>query len=220
MGVRQHRFELPDGSAELALIRHAESAELTEGTQWPTVDGRSDPDLSPVGERQAQWLVDKLVALDPQHFYVTPLKRTHQTLDPYLRAFDVEVGVEPDLIEVYHGVAENGLLRKYAADNDPIFQQLMASESWESIPGAESSSALKQRCVSAVQRMARRHAGERVAVVTHSGVIAAILSAATGSRPFAFLGMPNCSISRIGVLPDGTIRVLSFNQSSGPRDWS
>ncbi|WP_199506041.1 histidine phosphatase family protein [Geodermatophilus sp. TF02-6] len=53
--------------------------------------------------------------------------------------------------------------------------------------GAESGQALAARVRDSLQRIAAEHAGGRVVVVTHGGVIAQALALATGSAPFAFL---------------------------------
>jgi probable phosphoglycerate mutase len=41
------------------------------------------------------------------------------------------------------------------------------------------------------------HADQRVVVVVHGGVIGAVLAEATGSRPWAFMGADNGSISHL-----------------------
>ena len=57
------------------------------------------------------------------------------------------------------------------------------------------------RTSGALKRIAAAHPDQSVAVVTHGGVIAALLAMATGSRPFAFLGADNASISRLVITP-------------------
>ena len=85
------------------------------------------------------------------------------------------------------------------AQGHPIILQAAAEERWDVIPGAESNAALAERLRAAIGRIAASHPGERVAAFVHGGVIGMIMALASGSRPFAFIGAGNASISRIVV---------------------
>ena len=61
-----------------------------------------------------------------------------------------------------------------------------------------------------ISRIAANHAGQRVAVVTHGGVVGRVMAIASGSRPFAFNRSDNASISTFAVLGDEWF-VRSFN---------
>jgi probable phosphoglycerate mutase len=65
----------------------------------------------------------------------------------------------------------------------------------------------------AIERIAACHPGQRVAAFTHGGVIGAALALASGSRPFAFLGAENTSISRL-VLTTDRWYVRGFNDTA------
>src|SRR5207245_1310278 len=70
---------------------------------------------------------------------------------------------------------------------------------WDVIPGGESLVSFDGRVRAAIGRIAAAHAGQRVAVFTHGGVIGQALALATGSRPFAFNAADNASVSRVVV---------------------
>ena len=108
-----------------------------------------------------------------------------------------EPRVEPDLREVHLGDWEGGEYRQRVAERDPIVRQVFEQERWEVIPGAETSASLAARVRAAIERLAAAHAGDRLAIFTHGGVIAQTLALASGSRPFAFLSADNASISQI-----------------------
>ena len=57
---RQIRFEAPPGSTELVLVRHGESEAADPEQPFPVVDGRGDPELSPLGRAQAALVADRL----------------------------------------------------------------------------------------------------------------------------------------------------------------
>jgi probable phosphoglycerate mutase len=110
--------------------------------------------------------------------------------------------VEPDLREIHLGEWEAGRFRKMVADNHPIAERMWAEERWDVIPGAEPAESFAARTSGAIKRIAAAHPDQRVAVVVHGGVIAVLLAMATGSRPFAFLGADNASISRLVITPE------------------
>jgi 2,3-bisphosphoglycerate-dependent phosphoglycerate mutase len=64
-----------------------------------------------------------------------------------------------------------------------------------------------------VRRLAAAHPDQRLAVVAHGGVIGQALALAAASRPFAFLGADNASISRLVVAGDRWI-VRGFNDTA------
>jgi probable phosphoglycerate mutase len=196
---RQARFVIPAGAAELLLIRHGESAPSVAGQRFDLVDGQGDPPLAPDGEHQAERVAARLAGQGIDAIYVSTLRRTVLTAAPLARALDVTPQVEPDVREVFLGEWEGGLFRQKVAENDPIAVRMREEQRWDVIPGAEESDAFAKRVRGAIERIAAANRGRRVAVFTHGGVIAQVIAAASGSRPFAFLGADNGSISQIVV---------------------
>lgn len=210
---RQHRYVAPPGATEILLVRHGESRPADPERPFPLVDGHGDPPLDPVGMEQADRLAARLVGERVGAIYVTSLCRTAQTAAPTARRLGIEPRVEPDLREVYLGEWEGGRFRMMAAQHDPAFVRAMASERWDEIPGAEPQHVFAGRVAAAVARIHAAHPDERVVAVTHGGVIGQILATATESRPFAFMGADNASISHIVVLDD-TISLRRFNDTT------
>ena len=132
---------------------------------------------------------------------MTSLRRTVQTAAPLAARLGLTPQAEPELREVHLGDWEAGLFRKMVADDHPLAVQMWAEERWDVIPGAEPAEAFAARVGGALRRIAAAHPDQRVAVVSHGGVIAQALALATGSRPFAFLGADNASISRLVITP-------------------
>ena len=87
------------------------------------------------------------------------------------------------------------------ADNHPVAERMWAEERWDVIPGAEPAETFAARTGAPSGGSRRPYPDQRVAVVVHGGVIAVVLAMATGSRPFAFLGADNASISRLVITP-------------------
>lgn len=210
---RQSRFVPPADAADVLLVRHGESAPARPGEPFPLVDGHGDPPLSPHGREQAVRVAARLRRIPLDAIYVTTLRRTLETAQPLLDVVGLDARLEPDLREVHLGEWEGGLFRMHVAEAHPLAQKMYAEERWDAIPGAESAESLAQRVRGALTRIAEEHAGGRVAVFTHGGVIGQALALAAASRPFAFVGADNGSISQLVVGPGGwTVR--RFNDTA------
>ena len=204
--VPQRRFTPPEGSTTVYLVRHGATEAAHPDRPFETRDGHGDPALAPEGVAQAEALGRRLVAEHEVRpfsaIYVTTLRRTLQTASPLLSATGMSHAVEPDLREVHLGDYEGGLLRLRGAEGDPLVREVYTQERWDVIPGAESWTSFQGRCVSAIERIAKAHSGQRVLTVVHGGVIGAVLAHVAQSRNFAFIGAENSSVSEIVHLPD------------------
>ena len=210
---RQHVFKPPQGATDILLIRHGESQPAIVDQQFPMKDGHGDPALHSNGHLQAEAVAERLKSRPINTIYVTTLQRTHQTAAPLAKALGQVPKIEPDLREVCLGEWDRGLYRVKAAESDPIFLKSMQMQEWGIIPGAETNDQVKARVTAGLYRIADAHPDELVAAVVHGGVIAAILSIATGAEAFAFMGAANGSISRIVIDKDRMI-VRGFNDTS------
>jgi probable phosphoglycerate mutase len=204
-GFRQHRFTAPPGSATVLLVRHGESAPAHPDRPFPMLEGHGDPELDPVGVKQAEMLADRLQHEPISAIYVTTLQRTHQTAAPLAARLGLTVQEEPDLREVFLGDWEGGLLRQYAAEGHPLFAQIWADERWDVIPNAEDHEEFDARVWRGLTRIVTAHPDQVVVVVSHGGVIGQLLHRVTSSRRFAFSGSDNASISEVVALPDRII---------------
>ncbi len=210
---RQLRFEPPPGATDLFLVRHGQSAPYVSGTLFALVDGQGDPPLSADGEAQARLLGVRLATAGIDAIYVSTLRRTAQTAAPLAARLGLTPVVEARLREVHLGDWEGGVFRKNVAQGHPVALRMAAEERWDVIPGAEPADAFAGRVRAAIERIAAAHPGRRVAAVTHGGVIGQALSLAAASRPFAFTGAENASISRLVITPERWI-VRGYNDTA------
>jgi 2,3-bisphosphoglycerate-dependent phosphoglycerate mutase len=210
---RQHRFQPPPGATELILVRHGESAAAVDGQSFDLVDGHGDPPLSPDGRDQAARVCARLGTERIDAIYVTTLRRTSETAAALAELLGLTPIVEPDLREVYLGEWEGGEFRKRVAEMDPIAVRMITEERWDVIPGGEPATDFTARVRGAVERIAAAHPDQRVAVFAHGGVIGEVFAQAAGSRPWAFNGSDNASISHLVVTPQRWV-VRRFNDTS------
>jgi 2,3-bisphosphoglycerate-dependent phosphoglycerate mutase len=212
VAAAQLPYAPPPGATELIFVRHGASADAVPGVQFPLIDGRGDPPLSPAGEVQARALCERLSKEPVAAIFVTPLRRTQTTAAPLAEALGIEPVVVEELAEVRLGDWEGGEYRIRAAAGDPVVRRVFEEERWDLIPNAESFDSLSARVRAGVERIAALPGPDRVAVVVaHGGVIGEVCRQATGSRPFAFVHSDNCSITRIVVGDDGRWLLRAFN---------
>ena len=154
----------------------------------------------------------------PAHWKVSPLSRTRRTAEAIFAAghTPVALAVEPDVIEQslgdWQGLPHADL---------PARLQLGAHAFWplrsnECPPGGESLVEVTARIGATLDRLALRHAGEDVVIVSHGGAIRAALAHAIGSEPDVVLhfSIQNLSLTRLERHPEGW-RVVCVNELPG-----
>ncbi len=210
---RQERFEPPPGALDLLLVRHGQSEAYQDGRPFALVGGHGDPPLSELGQQQARQVAERLSTAGLAAIYVTNLQRTAQTAAPLAAKVGLSPLIESDLREVNLGDWEGGEFRKMVATRHPVAQRMLAEERWDVIPGAEPAADFAARVQAAIERLAAAHPGQRIAAFTHAGVIGQAMSLAASSRPFAFVGAENASISRLVITSDRWI-VRGYNDTA------
>jgi probable phosphoglycerate mutase len=215
--IRQLRFVPPPGSTEIVLVRHGESAPFSPGTQQPLLDGQGDPELAELGRRQAERLAARLATGRVGAIYRSPLRRTGETAAPLALRLGLVPVIDDDLREVHVGEWEGGLFRQRMLEEDPLALEMVRSERWDVIPGAESNEDLAARIRAVIGRISTAHPGGRVVAVAHAGLIGMTISLACGARPLAFTHVENASISSLVVTGDRWV-VRSFNNTDHLED--
>ena len=169
----------------LFLIRHARPAALPE----PRCVGRLDHGLAPEGEVQARRVAAALRGAGLSALYTSPSGRAFDTA----RAIGVATGIEPvvceAIAEIDFGELEGRPFDEIRVSHPRLYDRWMASPTRVRFPGGESYDALRSRAGSAIATMREAHRGEAFAVVTHAGVIRAILAGC--------LMMPDSAIFRL-----------------------
>lgn len=183
------------------------------GNPFPLVDGQGDPELADVGKEQAEKLACRLADHAIDAVYVTNLRRTHETAAPLCKIKQITPGVVKDLREVHLGEWEGGIFRIKSHEGDLRVRELHEHQEWGKIPGGETNAQLNERVARGLNSIIERHPDQVVMVVVHGGVIGSVLSMATKSEPFAFMGVDNASISHL-IAHQGKIRLHRYNDTS------
>ena len=156
---------------ELILIRHAQS-ELNAARLW---QGLTDSPLSELGRQQALALALELAAERFDAVVTSPLARAVATADPLAAARGLAPEREPALRELDVG-RWGGLSRDEIGQRWPYALARFDAEDPDArAPGGESRRDLGRRVGRAIASLLGRDAGRSIAVVTHLGVILALV---------------------------------------------
>lgn len=211
----QQRYPVPPGATRLLLVRHGAAAVAPEGGEpLGLLDGFNDPPLAPSGREQAAAVCARLALDPPDRIFVSGLRRTVETAAPLVEATGTDAVEVPELREVHLGDWDHQYPHKMAS-RDPIVGRLLAEQRWDVIPGAEPAADFSARVAAGIDRVIEETGGDAsAAVFVHGGVIAEILSRATGSQPLAFIFGDNTSVNELLRLPSGRWMVRGFNDTA------
>jgi 2,3-bisphosphoglycerate-dependent phosphoglycerate mutase len=210
----QKRYTLPADAREIILARHG-SSDASQDKKLLLGDRLvADPPLMPAGHEQASALAERLRHEPISRLYVTQLKRTWQTAAPLAALLGMEPVVVAELREAHLGDYEHDFPTRAAA-GDPLIRQMLVEETWAMIPNAEPVEGFRARVRSGVQTiLAQLEPGATAVAFIHGGTIGEICRQASGSRPMAFIGAENGSLSRLVVYGDGRWAVRVFNDAA------
>lgn len=198
-------LSLKRGATEIYLIRHGDALPAAEDVREGGYDEQA---LSDLGRRQAAALAEYLRMVPLAAVYSSPISRAWQTAAPLAKVQGMTVALEDGLREVSLGPVTADLLMPGSSEERAAMLKERLREivrvaahtgKWESIPGSEPSDALRNRITRTVDTLAERHAGERIAVVSHAGAINAYVASVLGIEADYFFPAANTSISVVRV---------------------
>jgi broad specificity phosphatase PhoE len=195
-------LSLRHGAAELFLVRHADAIpDADKAAAYEEYDGHS---LSTRGRAQAEAAAAYFADLAIAAIYTSPTDRARETAQTIAARSGVPLHIDEGLREITIGaLSGTGNLAEHLNSLATI---AVRDGSWASIPGTESSAAVRGRIVPALDAIAARHPGERLVVVSHAGTINAALGAIARSESDFIFPLANTSISIVRI--NGGRRVI------------
>lgn len=154
------------------LIRHTEPA----GWAKLVCHGALDVPLSDDGLIHARRIGDHLRDVRLDAVYSSPLERALSTAAPVAAPHSVSPKLREALAEIDFGAFEGRTFDEIAASHPDVYARWMREPATVRFPGGESFRDLRARVIDEVTRIRREHDGGSVAVVTHAGVIRAVLA--------------------------------------------
>ena len=178
----------------IILVRYGETA-LNQSRRIQ--GGSSDTQLNQKGKQQAESLALRLRQERIQAIYSSPLRRALDTAQAIARYHQIEVDVEPNLIEIDVGELEGVPVSKIGGFLDQLLSG--QAETIFEVHGGESLAAVQQRAWSTIRRLIDRYPDGVLAVVCHYFVILTIIC--------SVLSLPLSQIGRFR-LDEGSISTI------------
>lgn len=179
------------------LIRHG----VTAWHKERRVLGQRDIELDQDGHAQGDELASALEGVSIGEFISSPLARAVQTASKLAASRRTDVTRDPRLLDFRVGKWEGMGYDDVAATDE--YQHFLRNPLAAGIPGGEQLIEVRDRSVAAIeQALEDTPAGDRVAVVTHAGIVRILLA--------HYLGSQLANYHRVRVAP-GSVSVLSFS---------
>ena len=156
----------------LIIVRHAESALNRQNR----IQGHMDSHLTPRGLRQTRRLARRLRAVHIDRIYSSDLGRAYSTTVEITRHLKSPILKDPLLREINLGEWEGMTAEEVDRLYDNGYQKWLKKPSACHIPGCEKLGSFRRRVTGRVRAIARQNRGKTVLLVTHGGVITALLA--------------------------------------------
>jgi broad specificity phosphatase PhoE len=199
-------------SSRLLLVRHAETVWHADNRY---AGGRSEPELTERGLRQAGEFAKAAVAIGVDVVVASPQRRAVTTASPVAEALGVPLHLRPDLREVDFGDLEGNLLSEMDPDTIRRFREDPEANAF---PNAEPLAQAGARGAAALRDIDGQHDGT-VLVVAHSTLFRVTLCVLLGLpvRDYRriFPGLDNVALTeiRLPADPSQPTALLSLNRA-------
>ncbi len=202
-------------STTVLLVRHG-----TTSTTGSILPGRAPGlHLADRGKTQAKRVAERIseLAKKPVALYTSPLERARETAAPIAKATQLRLIVDRGLLECDFGSwtgKKLSLLQK-----KPEWRNVQQSPSTFRFPDGESFVEMQMRVWSTLEKLAARHRGKTIVVVSHADPIKAAVTFAQGVPLDLFQRtvISTCSISALSIGGSSPI-VLCVNSTDSLKD--
>ena len=161
------------------LVRHGQ----TSWNEENRIQGHSDLPLSPLGEEQAKRLGVFFASRHLKGIFTSALQRSQQTAQAITagNGHGVQPIMERGLAEIHLGAWEGLTPEEVDAQYQGAYQQWKVRPSTVSIPNAEPLEAFRARVRRTLERLIEQFDDGEYVIVSHGGVIAAVLADTLGA---------------------------------------
>ncbi|KAK9670413.1 hypothetical protein RND81_13G200400 [Saponaria officinalis] len=178
------------------------------------LQGQTDTDLNDAGRQQAVAVAERLSReTDITALYSSDLMRALDTAKMIAAKHGLEVNKDQGLRERHTGELQGLLFRDMPTLNPKGYEAIKSHGLDDEVPGGgETRRDLRRRCTSSLQKIAEKHRGERVVVVTHGGVIEALYKWLSPDGKIEGIG--NTSIGVVVLTQEDDWFIKSWNDVS------
>ncbi len=192
------------------LVRHAETNWNADGR----FQGQVDTELSPLGRRQAVALGARVAALSPVSLCTSDLSRARETAD--LAGSVAGLTAEPDRAfrEVHVGQWQGLTFDEVRTSMPDSFAEWLSGRPGFRFPRGETYEEAAARAMERLEALAAVHRGGRLVIVSHGGVLRAVISSILGldHSHRGRMTLTNAGVSAIAGEP-GRWRLVLLNDT-------
>lgn len=174
--------------------------------------GAADPPLASAGEQQADHLAAYLAIERIAAVYSSPMRRARETAAPIGARLGLDVSIVDDVAEWDRDAAEYVPVETLKATGDPRYLEV-TRDAWSDL---SIMAPFRARVVAAIEGLIAAHAGERIVVACHAGVVnvflGEVLGLPVGGR--GFLYPDYTSIHRVAASRDGRRSIVTVNETA------
>jgi len=150
------------------VVRHGQTTWNLEAR----IQGHRDSALTEAGRNQAQAIAARLEGESFDALVASDLGRAQATAQAIAARTGHAVLTDPRIRERNYGAAEGLTYGELDVQFPEVFSKVLPTDPDFEVPGGESRRQFHDRVKAAFEALAREHAGRRVAVVCHGGVLA------------------------------------------------
>ncbi len=194
---------------ELHIFRHGE-------TQWnrdQRVQGQCNVGLNETGNRQAVALGERLRDIHFDAIYSSSSLRTRETAWLAFPERHEDIVFLDSLREIDLAPWEGRLHAEIAVEDPESHHHFWHMPHLFEVEGAETFYAMQERAMLEIRAIARRHNGQRVAVVSHGALIKSVLCHIEGLPMrdlWSWQPLPNCAHNIVRLDSDGAGEILQY----------
>ncbi len=202
-------------ATDILIIRHGQTA----WNKKKRLQGHSDIPLNEEGRLQALTLAETLQDEPLDAIFSSDLQRAWQTANEIARCHQLPVEIDKSLRERCYGICEGMMSDEIKMTYPELYEAWYAADPDLFFPDGErkteSPRQFHHRASNALFNVAARHAGKKLAIVTHFGVIETAYRIAQNIPLGTRCRMPvlNTSINRFRFT-DGKLELLTWGESA------
>lgn len=163
-------------AAELIVVRHGETVWNADGRQ----QGHLDSPLSPLGERQARAIAERLADEELDALYSSDLGRAYHTAEHIAAKIGHPIVTDQRLRERNLGIFQTLTVKQVEERYPDEYARFNGGDIDYAIPEGESVRQRNDRIVAAAEDIAAGHPDQRVVIVAHGGVLRSLFHLALG----------------------------------------
>ncbi|MDD4844588.1 MAG: histidine phosphatase family protein [Anaerotignum sp.] len=196
----------------LYLIRHGE----TEWNRGGRYQGWTDIELSDEGKLQAELLAKRFHYMHLDAIYVSPLKRAIATAEPIATEKGLPLILDEHFKEINFGEWEGHTVPELTEKYGKPYTDFFDNPFEHTMPGEGSFHKVAERAMAGFEEIIKKHRGERIAIVSHGGLLRVFMIKLLGLdlNMYRRMWLTNTSISMIDITLDDNKFLMTLNDKA------